>query len=100
MTEQHTLWGREPALILSAVQAVLALGVGFGLPVTSEQTALILAASAAIIGVLIRSQVTPTTKVAASIEPPPDTPVAGPASHLDEGTPVEIIEDTGWTDKR
>lgn len=55
-----TIFGREPALILGAVQALLALAVGFGLKLTPEQMALILAASAAIFAVVTRSQVTPT----------------------------------------
>lgn len=59
MSKNATLWGREPALVLAAVQAVLAVAVGFGLPVTTEQMALILAAVAAVIGVITRSRVTP-----------------------------------------
>lgn len=53
------LWGREPALVLAALQAILALAVGFGLPISTEQMALILAATAAVIGVITRQQVTP-----------------------------------------
>ena len=51
------LWNREPALILAVVQAGLALGMGFGLRVTVEQMALVMSFSAAVIGVLTRSQV-------------------------------------------
>lgn len=57
------LWGREPATILAAVQACIALAVGFGLDLTAEQTALILAALAAVLGLVTRSQVTPTAKL-------------------------------------
>lgn len=53
------LWDREPALILGAVQAVLVLGVSFGLDLTTEQTAAILAATAAILAVVTRQRVTP-----------------------------------------
>lgn len=53
------LWGREPALILAAAQAILALAVTFGLDLTVEQTGAILAAAAAILGVITRSRVTP-----------------------------------------
>lgn len=53
------LFNREPALILAAVQAVLAVAIGFGLDVTPEQLALILAATAAVLGVVTRSKVTP-----------------------------------------
>lgn len=54
-----TLWGREPAAVLAAVQAVLALAVGFGLGLSGEQVSLIVAASAAVLGLVTRSQVTP-----------------------------------------
>ena len=54
-----TLWGREPALILAAVQAILALVAAFGLDLSAEQTGAILAVSAALLGILTRSQVTP-----------------------------------------
>ncbi len=54
-----TIWGREPALILAAANALLALAVGFGLPVTTEQAALVMAAVSAVVGVITRSQVTP-----------------------------------------
>ena len=53
------MFGREPALILSLCGALIAVGVGFGLPVTSEQTGLIMAAVSAILGVITRSRVTP-----------------------------------------
>lgn len=62
-----TLWGREPALILAAAQALLALAVGFGLQITTEQMGLIMAATAAVLGVITRQQVTPTGKVAAIV---------------------------------
>lgn len=57
--ENPMIFNREPALILAAVQAVLAVAVGFGLDLTNEQTALILAAVAAVIGVIVRSRVSP-----------------------------------------
>ena len=57
--QARTLWGREPAVILAAVNAVLAVAVGFGLPVTTEQAALVMAAVSAVVGVITRSQVTP-----------------------------------------
>ena len=55
----RNLWGREPALILGAVQAVLALALAFGLDLSVEQTGAILAATAAVLAVVTRSQVTP-----------------------------------------
>lgn len=57
-----TLWNREPALILGAVQAILALAIAFGADLTPEQTGTILAASAAIIALITRQKVTPTSK--------------------------------------
>jgi len=53
------LFDREPALILGAVNAVIALAVGFGLDITIEQASLINAAAAAVLSVAVRSQVTP-----------------------------------------
>jgi hypothetical protein len=50
---------REPALIVGAVMAVLAVLTGFGLDVTGEQMALISAALVAIGAVFTRSQVAP-----------------------------------------
>ena len=43
------MFGREPALWMGAVGAVIALGIGFGLPVTPVQFGLIMAAVAAIL---------------------------------------------------
>lgn len=54
-----TILGREPVRILTAVNALLALAVGFGLNMTSAQQALIHAAVSALLGVLIRREVTP-----------------------------------------
>lgn len=50
---------REPALILGAIQTLLALALGFGAHLTQEQIGLIMAATAAILAVITRSQVTP-----------------------------------------
>ena len=52
------MFNREPALILAALQAVLAVAIGFGLNITTEQLGLILAASAAVLGVVTRQTVT------------------------------------------
>jgi hypothetical protein len=51
--------GREPVLILGLIQAVVALAVGFGLNWTAEQVSLVLAAVAAVVAFITRSQVTP-----------------------------------------
>lgn len=53
-----TLWGREPAMVVALIQAILVLGVSFGLKLTPEQTAGILTISAIVLGLITRSQVT------------------------------------------
>jgi hypothetical protein len=57
--KENPMFNREPALILAAVQAVLAVAIGFGLDVTPEQLSLILAATAAVLGLITRSRVEP-----------------------------------------
>ena len=57
--DNNMIFNREPALILAAVQAVLAVAIGFGVDITTEQLALILAATAAVLGLVTRSKVTP-----------------------------------------
>jgi hypothetical protein len=49
----------EPVLTLALLQSALALGVGFGLGLSAEQISLILAFSAALLGFIARSKVTP-----------------------------------------
>lgn len=60
------LWGgitdrlsQEPVMVLAVVQATVALAVGFGLQWTAEQTALVTAFAAAILGLIARSKVSP-----------------------------------------
>jgi hypothetical protein len=55
-----TLWNREPAAILGALQTILALVIAFGLALSPGQVGAILAASAAVLALVVRSQVTPT----------------------------------------
>ena len=50
---------QEPALTLGLVQALIALAVGFGLDITGEQVALIVAFTAAVLSWVTRSNVTP-----------------------------------------
>jgi uncharacterized protein (DUF697 family) len=57
-----TLLDREPALILGAVQAVVALAVAFGFDLSAEQVGAIVAATAALLSVVTRSRVTPVGK--------------------------------------
>ena len=56
-----SLWNREPAAILAALQAIIAVAVSFGLDLSAEQVGGILAATAAVLGLVTRSRVTPTT---------------------------------------
>lgn len=55
-----TLWGREPAMIVAFVQAIIVLGVAFGLNLTADQIGAILAVVAIVLGLITRSQVSPT----------------------------------------
>ena len=50
----------EPALVAGLVQAVLTLVVAFGLDLSTEQVAAILTVTAAVLALVVRSQVTPT----------------------------------------
>ena len=50
---------KEPALILAAVGAIIALVMGFGAPVTTVQFGLIMAAVSAVLGLLTRARVSP-----------------------------------------
>jgi len=52
----------EPAVVVGLVQAAIVLGVSFGLSLTQEQTAAILAFTAALLGFVTRSQVSPVQK--------------------------------------
>lgn len=53
------MFSREPALILGLVQSALALAVGFGLNLSTEQMGLLMAFSSALLAVITRSQVSP-----------------------------------------
>ena len=54
------LFTREPVLTLAVVQAAIALVVSFGLDLSPEQVGAILAFTAAVLGWLTRTKVTPT----------------------------------------
>lgn len=58
-----TIFGREPVAILAAVNAAVALGVGFGLDVSSEQQALIATAVSAGLALIARAAVVPNETV-------------------------------------
>ncbi len=59
------LWGRNPAMILALVGALISLGVAFGLSLTAEQTGAIVAVVQIVLGLITRTQVTPTSQVPA-----------------------------------
>jgi len=54
-----TIWGREPAMVLALVQAMIALVVAFGLNLAPDQIGAILAVTAVILGLVTRSRVSP-----------------------------------------
>lgn len=54
------IFGREPALILGLIAAGIALAIGFGLDISTEQVGLVMAAVTALFAVITRSQVSPT----------------------------------------
>lgn len=57
------LWGRNPAMVLALVGALISLGVAFGLQLTAEQTGAIVAVVQIVLGLITRSQVTPTSTI-------------------------------------
>lgn len=57
-----SILGREPVLWLALVQAGIALAVGFGLEWSGEQVSLVMAFTAALLGFIARSQVTPVRR--------------------------------------
>jgi len=67
------IWKREPAMILAVVQAIIALAISFGFGLSPEQVGSILAVTAAVLGLVVRSQVTPTGKNATEPEVPAET---------------------------
>lgn len=74
------IWLNEPAGFVATVQTLIALGIAFGVHLTADQVATILAAITAVGGLLIRSQVTPTKVLEAYVEAvnapelPPEVP--------------------------
>ena len=56
---QPSIWGRHPVYILAVVQAALALAVGFGLQLSGDQVALVMALTTAIVALITNRHVTP-----------------------------------------
>lgn len=63
MGEPTVIFNREPVVILAAVNAAIALGVGFGANLTGEQQALIGAAVSAVLALIARQAVVPNITV-------------------------------------
>lgn len=53
----------EPAVIVSLVQAVIALAITFGLDLSNEQVGLLLMITAIVLGIVTRQTVTPNVNV-------------------------------------
>ncbi len=73
MLHRHvkTIWGREPVLILAFIQAMIALLSVFVLHWNAEQTGVMMAFAAAILGLIARSQVSPVrSKMCDDARPP------------------------------
>lgn len=56
------IFGREPAMVMAIIQAVIVLGVSFGLNLSLSQEAAILSLSALVLGFITRSVVTPVKR--------------------------------------
>ena len=52
-------FNREPVAIAAAIRALLVVAVGFGLDLSGEQVASIVVAVELVLGLFVRSQVTP-----------------------------------------
>lgn len=53
------IFDREPVLVMALVQTAIALATSFGLDLTADQTATLLAFSAAVLSFVARKKVTP-----------------------------------------
>jgi hypothetical protein len=58
-SQPGTIVGREPAMVLALVQAVIALVVAFGPTLAPDQIGAILAVTAVVLGLITRSRVSP-----------------------------------------
>lgn len=56
-----TIWGREPAMVLALVHALIALAVAFGLNLAPDQIGAILAVTAVVLGLITQSRVSPVS---------------------------------------
>jgi hypothetical protein len=58
------LWNREPVAVLALVQTILGVVLAFGLTLSQEQVGAIMAAAAAVLGFVARTQVSPVSSIA------------------------------------
>ena len=58
-----TLFGREPAMFLAVLQAVLGAVIVFGFDLSGDQAVTIMAVAATVLGLVTRSQVSPVNEV-------------------------------------
>lgn len=84
-----TKLSREPALVLGVITAGLSLAVLFGVDLSAEQIAGVGVFFGALFA-LTRYLTTPASEVVAQLPPGSAAPVAGPASDIPNGTPVEV----------
>lgn len=66
------IFKKEPALIISSIQALLALVLSFGLNLDAKPMGIVLAFSAIVLGLAIRSQVYPANTVRQAMKPSPE----------------------------
>lgn len=92
---------REPAVFFTLVAAALGLGAAFGLDLSKEQTGAVMAFVTAVVGFIVRSQVTPTVSVGAAEADNEKGAelVAGPASEVPDETPVDVVPTYGDPDE-
>ena len=83
MEAVQNLFSNEPALVMAVIEAVLVLLVAFGVPISNDQKAAVIGLASAVLalvgGLVVRSQVTPTSRIATTPVAPPTVPPAAPA---------------------
>lgn len=93
------IWNRiqhEPALLVGLVTAVLSLLVAFGVDLSDERQAAIIAVVIAVGAIIVRQAVTPNIAVGAHEDDQSGyldsgTLVAGEASSIPNDTPVDVV---------
>lgn len=95
---------REPALLVGLAGAVIAVLVSFNVALTQGQQAAIIGLVIAVGAIIVRQSVTPNVSVGAKQDDLDPGLVAGPASVVPTGEPVDVIpalgEDLDLPDER